>query len=59
MAKPQCNQTQPKFVWRFYSCQQSRYYIVTAYSEREARKLLPDSPCLFAARLPVQKVHHA
>lgn len=49
----------PLFVWRFCSCQQSTYHTVTATSEREARSLLPDSPCLFAARLPVQEVHHA
>lgn len=49
----------PLFVWRFFSCQQSTYHTVTATSEREARSLLSDSPCLFAARLPVQEVHHA
>ncbi|ECG8814883.1 host cell division inhibitor Icd-like protein [Salmonella enterica] len=48
----------PCFVWRFWSCQQSTYHTVTASSEREARSPLPDSPCLFAARLPVQEVHH-
>ncbi|HGG6608006.1 TPA: host cell division inhibitor Icd-like protein [Salmonella enterica subsp. diarizonae serovar 50:k:z] len=53
----------PLFVWRFWSCQQSRYITSTATSEREARAQLPDSPCLFAARLPLrlpaQGVHHA
>ncbi|HFW4798938.1 TPA: host cell division inhibitor Icd-like protein [Salmonella enterica subsp. diarizonae serovar 60-67:z35:-] len=48
----------PLFVWRFWSCQQSRYITSTATSEREARAQLPDSPCLFAARLPAQGVHH-
>lgn len=49
----------PEFIWRFFSCQQFRYFTVTAHSEREARSQLPDSPCLFAARLPVQEVRHA
>ncbi|HGB5008793.1 TPA: host cell division inhibitor Icd-like protein [Salmonella enterica subsp. diarizonae serovar 61:r:-] len=48
----------PLFVWRFWSCQQSRYITSTATSEREARAQLPDSPCLFAARLPAQEVRH-
>ncbi|HFW3588245.1 TPA: host cell division inhibitor Icd-like protein [Salmonella enterica subsp. enterica serovar Birkenhead] len=48
----------PLFVWRFWSCQQSRYITSTATSEREARAQLPDSPCLFAARLPAQGVRH-
>ncbi|EGB0327500.1 TPA: host cell division inhibitor Icd-like protein [Salmonella enterica subsp. enterica serovar Poona] len=48
----------PLFVWRFWSCQQSRYITSTATSEREARAQLPDSPCLFAARLPTQGVRH-
>ncbi|HEC7609230.1 TPA: host cell division inhibitor Icd-like protein [Salmonella enterica subsp. enterica serovar Muenchen] len=48
----------PLFVWRFWSCQQSRYITSTATSEQEARAQLPDSPCLFAARLPAQGVHH-
>ncbi|EOV0286481.1 host cell division inhibitor Icd-like protein [Salmonella enterica] len=48
----------PLFVWRFFSCQKSAYHTVTATSEREARAQLPDAPCMFAARLPVQGVHH-
>ncbi|HFZ9214781.1 TPA: host cell division inhibitor Icd-like protein [Salmonella enterica subsp. diarizonae serovar 61:r:-] len=48
----------PLFVWRFLSCQQSRYITSTSTSEREARAQLPDSPCLFAARLPAQGVRH-
>ncbi|HGB5011333.1 TPA: host cell division inhibitor Icd-like protein [Salmonella enterica subsp. diarizonae serovar 61:r:-] len=48
----------PLFVWRFWLCQQSRYITSTATSEREARAQLPDSPCLFAARLPAQGVRH-
>ncbi len=51
-------QTHPEFIWRFWSCQQSRYITSTATSEREARSQLPDSPCLFAARLPAQEVRH-
>ncbi|HGB5893264.1 TPA: host cell division inhibitor Icd-like protein [Salmonella enterica subsp. enterica serovar Kottbus] len=47
----------PCFVWRFWSCQNVTY-TTTAASEREARAQLPDSPCLFAARLPAQGVRH-
>nr|WP_282552248.1 host cell division inhibitor Icd-like protein [Providencia rustigianii] len=43
-------QTRPKFLWRFFSCQQFKYFIVIASSEQEARSMLPDSPCLFSAR---------
>jgi hypothetical protein len=39
-----------KFLWRFFSCQQSRYFTVEARSEQEARSMLPDAPCLFSAR---------
>jgi len=39
------------YIWRFYSCQQSRVFTVTARTEPEARSLLPDAPCLFAARI--------
>ncbi|EFS9903759.1 ash family protein [Salmonella enterica] len=49
----------PLFVWRFFSCQQSTYYTVTATSEREARAQLPDAPCLFAARIRTEGVRHA
>lgn len=51
-------QTHPKFKWRFFSCQQSLYFTVTATSEAEARSRLPDSPCLFSARIR-QEVRHA
>lgn len=40
-----------KFLWRFFSCQQSRYFTVAARSEQEARSMLPDAPCLFSARI--------
>ncbi len=40
-----------KFLWRFFSCQQSKYFSVEANNEQEARSLLPDSPCLFSARI--------
>ncbi|WP_414446583.1 host cell division inhibitor Icd-like protein [Citrobacter europaeus] len=43
---------QPQFIWRFYSCQLRRYHIVIAPCESDARSLLPDAPCLFAARFP-------
>ncbi|EAQ9999154.1 host cell division inhibitor Icd-like protein [Salmonella enterica] len=49
----------PLFVWRFFSCQQSTYHTVTATSEHEARAQLPDAPCLFAARIRTEEVHHA
>lgn len=58
MADKQHTQTHPKFTWRFFSCQQSRYFTVTASTEQQARLQLPDAPCLFAARLPVQEVGH-
>ncbi|HCD1075034.1 TPA: ash family protein [Proteus mirabilis] len=51
-------QTHPKFIWRFFSCQQFKYFIVEATSEQEARSLLPDSPCVFSARIR-QEVGHA
>ncbi|MEY0025321.1 host cell division inhibitor Icd-like protein [Providencia rettgeri] len=44
-------QTQFKFLWRFFSCQQSKYFSVEASNEEEARSMLPDSPCLFSARI--------
>lgn len=40
-----------KFLWRFFSCQQSKYFSVEATNEQEARSMLPDSPCLFSARI--------
>ncbi|ECG8624764.1 host cell division inhibitor Icd-like protein [Salmonella enterica subsp. diarizonae] len=51
--------THPKFIWRFFSCQQSTYHTVTATSEREARAQIPDAPCLFAARIRLEGVNHA
>lgn len=51
MAMHKSTQTHPKFKWRFFSCQQSRYFTVEACSEQEARSLLPDAPCLFSARI--------
>ncbi|MEY0253820.1 host cell division inhibitor Icd-like protein [Morganella morganii] len=51
-------QTHPKFKWRFFSCQQSRYFTVEARNEQEARSMLPDAPCLFSARVR-QGVSHA
>ncbi|ETT03703.1 hypothetical protein HMPREF1567_0761 [Providencia alcalifaciens PAL-2] len=50
MAMYKSTQTRPKFLWRFFSCQQFKYFIVIASSEQEARSMLPDSPCLFSAR---------
>ncbi|MCF1265186.1 host cell division inhibitor Icd-like protein [Morganella morganii] len=51
MAMYKSTQTHPKFKWRFFSCQQSRYLTVEARSEQEARSMLPDAPCLFSARI--------
>lgn len=51
-------QIHPKFIWRFFSCQQFKYFTVEATSEQEARLLLPDSPCVFSARI-CQEVAHA
>ncbi|HCN44177.1 MAG TPA: hypothetical protein DIS95_17520 [Proteus vulgaris] len=50
MAMYKSTQTRPKFLWRFFSCQQFKYFIVIASNEQEARSMLPDSPCLFSAR---------
>ncbi|HHQ6001522.1 TPA: host cell division inhibitor Icd-like protein [Morganella morganii] len=58
MAMYKSTQTHPKFKWRFFSCQQSRYLTVEARSEQEARSMLPDAPCLFSARIR-QGVNHA
>lgn len=44
-------QSRTQFVWRFWSCQAKRYHVVVATSEKEARSMLPDAPCLFAARI--------
>lgn len=52
------NSAYPKFLWRFFSCQQSKYFTVEAISEQEARSMLPDAPCLFSARIR-QGVNHA
>ncbi|MFZ3823385.1 host cell division inhibitor Icd-like protein [Morganella morganii] len=57
MAMYKSTQTHPKFKWRFFSCQQSRYFTVEARSEQEARSMLPDAPCLFSARIR-QGVNH-
>lgn len=46
-----------KFKWRFFSCQQSKYFSVEASNEKEARSLLPDSPCLFSARIRQEGDH--
>ncbi|WP_115286513.1 host cell division inhibitor Icd-like protein [Proteus mirabilis] len=46
-----------KFKWRFFSCQQSKYFSVEATSEQEARSMLPDSPCLFSARIRKEVAH--
>ncbi|HGG6584110.1 TPA: host cell division inhibitor Icd-like protein [Salmonella enterica subsp. enterica serovar Reading] len=49
----------PLFVWRFWSCQQSRYITSTATSEREARLQLPAVRLVFVARIRVEGVNHA
>lgn len=51
MAMYKSTQTHPKFLWRFFSCQQFKYFLVEATNEQEARSMLPDSPCLFSARI--------
>lgn len=51
MAMYKSTQTHPKFLWRFFSCQQFKYFLVEASNEQEARSMLPDSPCLFSARI--------
>lgn len=66
MAKPQCNQTRPKFQYHFLAlcradlqakpCRLS----VEATSEQDARRVLVSHFILsFAGRLPVQEVVHA
>lgn len=57
MAMYKSTQTHPKFKWRFFSCQQSKYFSVEACNEKEARSLLPDSPCLFSARIRQEGGH--
>lgn len=57
MAMYKSTQTHPKFKWRFFSCQQSKYFSVEATSEQEARSMLPDSPCLFSARIRKEVAH--
>lgn len=57
MAMYKSTQTYPKFKWRFFSCQQSKYFSVEASNEKEARSLLPDSPCLFSARIRQEGDH--
>ncbi len=57
MAMYKSTQTHPKFKWRFFSCQQSKYFSVEATSEQEARSMLPDSPCLFSARIRKDVAH--
>ncbi len=57
MAMYKSTQTHPKFKWRFFSCQQSKYFSVEASNEKEARSLLPDSPCLFSARIRQEGDH--
>ena len=51
MAMYKSTQTRPKFKWRFFSCQQAKYISVEATNEQEARAMLPDSSCLFSARI--------
>ena len=57
MAMYKSTQTHPKFLWRFFSCQQSKYFSVEASHEKEARSLLPDSPCLLSARIRQEGDH--
>ncbi|ELZ9706459.1 TPA: host cell division inhibitor Icd-like protein [Proteus mirabilis] len=57
MAMYKSTQTHPKFKWRFFSCQQSKYFSVEASNEKEARSMLPDSPCLFSARIRKEVAH--
>ncbi|EBR9663003.1 host cell division inhibitor Icd-like protein [Salmonella enterica subsp. enterica serovar Braenderup] len=53
-----CN-NRPRFVWRFYSGQNSAYLTTTATSEREARLQLPAVRLVFVARIRVEGMHHA
>ncbi|MFN1148232.1 host cell division inhibitor Icd-like protein [Serratia liquefaciens] len=63
MAKPQCNQTHPKFQYRFLALSRTDRKArpcrlsVVAHSEREARQVLaPHFILSLAARLPLQGV---
>ncbi|QKJ61288.2 host cell division inhibitor Icd-like protein [Serratia fonticola] len=53
MAKPQCNQTHPKFIWRFYSPCTNKRNTVIASTEAEARSHLRNPSCLFSARIRI------
>ncbi|MBN7844420.1 host cell division inhibitor Icd-like protein [Providencia rettgeri] len=57
MAMYKSTQTHPKFLWRFFSCQQFKYFLVEASNEKEARSMLPDSPCIFSARICQGVIH--
>ncbi|SOD31148.1 hypothetical protein SAMN06272783_0040 [Serratia sp. JKS296] len=66
MAKPQCNQTHPKFQYRFLAINRAehqakpRQLSIEATSEQEARQILaPHFILSFAARLPLLGVCHA
>ncbi len=66
MAKPQCNQTHPKFQYRFLAINRAERQAkpcrlsIEATSEQEARKILaPHFILSFAARLPILEVSHA
>lgn len=66
MAKPQCNQTRPKYQYRFLAlcradlCAKPCRLSVEAETEHEARRILaPHFILSLAARLPVQEAHHA
>ncbi|ELN3541877.1 host cell division inhibitor Icd-like protein [Escherichia coli] len=66
MAKPQCNQTHPKNrVFIFLALNRADMHsrphreVITAVSEREARKLLVDRFILvFAGCLPAKEIYH-
>ncbi|EAM2671095.1 host cell division inhibitor Icd-like protein [Salmonella enterica] len=51
--------THPEFIFRFWSCQQSRYITSTATTEREARLQLPAIRLVFVARIRLEGVSHA
>ncbi|TQI95033.1 hypothetical protein FHU10_2050 [Serratia fonticola] len=65
MAKPQCNQTHPKFQYRFLAINRAERQVkplrlsIEATSEQEARQILASHFILsFAARLPILEVSH-
>ncbi|EOY8504256.1 MULTISPECIES: host cell division inhibitor Icd-like protein [Enterobacter] len=64
MAKPQCNQTHPKFTWRFLAVPTITPDIkpivlyTNASTEQDARNNCPGWMLFFAARLPLQEVIH-